>query len=282
MFTFSVLGIFRNEAHVLKEWIEHYLFFGAEHIYLINNNSTDDYLRVLMTYLDNGLVSLFDCHKENYQVGAYMELLPMLRAETEWIGVFDLDEFIYSVNGSSIPEALSIYGDYDAVLIPWLSFGSNGFVQQPLSVVENFVRRGEAGISRAFLKSISKTSEIVLLHQHQPLTRNDKKILTNGNPIGNCSFIHLKEIDVSAFQLLNNHYRLQSVAYFRSVKATRPSVNERSKNLVKRMAFFLSNDNHWNAIEDTRLRDIRVALQKLEHGFTDKSVGEAPFALDKL
>ena len=257
MLTFSVLGIFRNEAHILKEWIEHYLFFGAERIYLISNNSTDEYLRVLVHYIERGLVSLFDCHRDKYQVGAYMELLPMLQAETKWIGVFDLDEFIYSVDGRPIPEMLSIYGDYDAILIPWLSFGSNGYVEQPLSVVDSFVKRGEAGVSLAYLKSISKTAEIVLLHQHQPLTRNNKKVLSNGDVIRNGSFVHLNETDVSTFRLINNHYRLQSLAYFRAVKVTRPRVNERAENRAKGISFFCSNDSHWNGIEDTRLRDIR-------------------------
>ena len=33
---FSVASMFRNEAWNLKEWIEHYKFHGADHIYLID------------------------------------------------------------------------------------------------------------------------------------------------------------------------------------------------------------------------------------------------------
>ena len=34
----SVMAIFRNEAHLFKEWIEHYYSEGVQHFYLINHN----------------------------------------------------------------------------------------------------------------------------------------------------------------------------------------------------------------------------------------------------
>jgi hypothetical protein len=43
----SVAAIFKNESKILKEWIEHYFLHGVEHIYLINDHSTDDFLAVL-------------------------------------------------------------------------------------------------------------------------------------------------------------------------------------------------------------------------------------------
>ena len=38
-----VVGIFKNEAMGIAEWISHYRWQGAKHIYLIDNNSTDDW-----------------------------------------------------------------------------------------------------------------------------------------------------------------------------------------------------------------------------------------------
>ena len=35
MFYFTIGAVFKNESHILKEWIEHYLYHGIEHIYLI-------------------------------------------------------------------------------------------------------------------------------------------------------------------------------------------------------------------------------------------------------
>ena len=33
----SVLGIFKNEAHIFAEWIEHYLTEGVDHFFLVDN-----------------------------------------------------------------------------------------------------------------------------------------------------------------------------------------------------------------------------------------------------
>ena len=44
---FSVAAMFKNESWSLKEWIEHYKFHGADHIYLVNDFSDDDYLLLI-------------------------------------------------------------------------------------------------------------------------------------------------------------------------------------------------------------------------------------------
>ena len=47
----SVLAIFKNETMNLKIWIEHYLWQGVEHFYLIDNNSDDEPLKILKEYI---------------------------------------------------------------------------------------------------------------------------------------------------------------------------------------------------------------------------------------
>ena len=41
----AILTCFKNESHILKEWIEHYKNRGIEHIYMINDFSTDNLSR---------------------------------------------------------------------------------------------------------------------------------------------------------------------------------------------------------------------------------------------
>lgn len=43
--------IFKNEAPFLKEWLDYHLTIGVDHFYLYNNNSDDNYLDVLNTYI---------------------------------------------------------------------------------------------------------------------------------------------------------------------------------------------------------------------------------------
>lgn len=48
----SVGAIFKNEAHILEEWIQHYLAEGVDHFYLIDNGSTDNFMEILNRYTD--------------------------------------------------------------------------------------------------------------------------------------------------------------------------------------------------------------------------------------
>ena len=50
--TFDVIAIFKNETIDMKEWIEHYIWQGASHIYLADNESTDSPLDILQPYID--------------------------------------------------------------------------------------------------------------------------------------------------------------------------------------------------------------------------------------
>lgn len=258
-FHVSVVAIFRNEAHVMREWLEHYLAMGVDHFYLVDNNSDDGYRAVLAPYLAAGLVELFHCEKENYQIGAYTELLPALRAHTRWIAAFDLDEFVYAPDGRRFAEVLARFAGHEAVLIPWLSFGSGGHLAQPASVVAGFVRRGPADVSRSFLKAVSRPAAIVEFCQHNPRTRRGDKVLASGAPFGDDSFIALDEERLGSFLLINNHYRLQSRSYFTRVKARRPEVHESAAGGGKQLSFFDLNDQYWNSVVDTRLRDLRAA-----------------------
>lgn len=232
--------------------------FGAEHFYLIDNNSTDDYMLELRPYMDRGIVELYHCVENGYQIRAYQEILPVIKDQCEWLGVFDLDEFIYSIDGT-ITDILDGFPNTELLLAPWLSFGSGGHVSQPPSIIDGFVRRGDAGVSRSLLKPICRPETIVHMSQHNPITRNGIKRLTNGEVFGDDLFINLTEGEVKNFCIVNNHYRLQSLDYFRSVKAARPEVNESTCHRTKSISFFLEFDDAWNMRPDRRLADIRAA-----------------------
>ena len=53
-------AVFKNESHILKEWIDHYIYHGFDHIYLINDESTDNYKEIINPYIESGKVTLFE------------------------------------------------------------------------------------------------------------------------------------------------------------------------------------------------------------------------------
>ena len=66
--TFAVAAQFKDEAFTMKEWLDHYLDEGCSHFFLINNNSTDNYLSILEPYIQKGLVTLFSNPKRQQQI----------------------------------------------------------------------------------------------------------------------------------------------------------------------------------------------------------------------
>jgi hypothetical protein len=52
MYYLTIGAIFKNESHCLQEWIEHHIFHGVEHFYLLNDGSTDEYMKILQPYIN--------------------------------------------------------------------------------------------------------------------------------------------------------------------------------------------------------------------------------------
>ena len=59
MYKLSIGALFKNESHSIKEWLEHYLYQGVEHFYLVDDDSTDNTREILKPYVEKGIVSLF-------------------------------------------------------------------------------------------------------------------------------------------------------------------------------------------------------------------------------
>ena len=96
----SVLAIFKNETMNLKLWIDHYLWQGVDHFYLIDNGSNDNPLSVLQEYIDKGIVSYYFLPEQYKQVEHYRFVFDKanLKKETYWLVVCDLDEFFFGVD----------------------------------------------------------------------------------------------------------------------------------------------------------------------------------------
>ena len=56
----SVLGMVKDDAGILSEWIEHHLAHGVEHIFVVDDKSTDGTIEILKPYAAKGLVTIYD------------------------------------------------------------------------------------------------------------------------------------------------------------------------------------------------------------------------------
>lgn len=218
MYYFTIGATFKNESHILKEWIEHYTFHGADHIYLINDGSTDPFLDILQPYVNSGYVTLYDNELESNVLGrqshAYNHYFQKHLNETQWFAILDLDEFLYSPYEVNLKTVLANYEKEDQLQVNWVHFGSSGHITQPENVVANFLKRGEYnsptngpdGRYNSY-KSIVNTQKgrPISLSIHSHLGSQSRNVSFNENPP----------------KLLINHYAIQSLEFWKNVKMTR-------------------------------------------------------------
>ena len=250
MYYFSIGAIFKNEAHILKEWLEHYFFHGVDHIYLINDNSNDNFLEILKPYKNK--VTLYNSEYKgkwvDMQSDLYNKYFNKHIKDSKWFGIFDLDEFLYSPLELNIGIILKKYENENQLHINWVHFGSSGHIKQPNSVVSNFLMRGEYNSKNNgpngrynSYKSIIKTNGNIKLGIHRHLCNNN----SDGK---NVSF------DETNTPLLINHYAIQSKDFWCNIKMTRGDVNYYYDSQGWKRNMKLFEDMDVNYIKDNRLQ----------------------------
>lgn len=210
----SVGAIFKNESHCIKEWIDHYLFHGACHFYLINDNSTDNFIDIIQPYIDDNVVTLFNVN-EPYYLGRQRNLynrhiLPLL-SETKWLLMVDLDEFVWSKLDINLCNILRSAETYGQLQIRQHMFGSNGYNVQPRYIVQSFTKRKRYDetdqLFKYFVNSDYSFSSLNIHHAD----------FTNTEYVGDAT----KFITAGTEYFINNHYRCQSKEFWNNVKCTR-------------------------------------------------------------
>jgi len=255
----AICAIFKNEGHILAEWLDHYIREGVDHFYLIDNGSTDDYLPSLAPYQDK--ITLFHDPERHKQIDHYNTyVLPHLK-ESEWWLVVDLDEFVYARKGfKTIPAYLSTLPENIAIVrIAWKIFGSNGQEQQPAQVIQALTRRAivpHPYPGFQYIKSLSRGRRITKIRCHECLLSGGISIWSNGSPTplhGEVSV--LSPIEDHALHL--NHYVVQSRVWFFGVKAVRGDASWAKYDTIRDKEYFEKYDR--NEVVDDELATKRYA-----------------------
>ena len=159
-YNLAVVAIFKDEARYLREWLDYHLLTGAEHFYLYNNDSSDDYEKILAPYVEAGLVTLIDWSGQAMQNPAYLDALNRFRFFCRYMTFIDLDEFICPLTNQNIvevaDETLSRDEYAQALAMRWRIFGSNGHETADYSrgVLERFTRRAHDEDAEPYVKIV--------------------------------------------------------------------------------------------------------------------------------
>ena len=277
--TLCLVAIFKNESHILEEWIEHYLNQGVDKIFLVDNGSTDSYYSILQPYISTGKVDLVKDNKRHAQVELCNKHFLHKCKAYDWVIVCDLDEFIYGRKYcNSIKDFLNkVHPSFSQVFIPWKMFGSNGYdtmeKEQPSSVISTFTKRINNNDTRhnrfrsftyrgpikyIFSKCIVRTKYLLKLNIHHSETSNNRYmtsyVLQNNHINTNKDFVEINEDIIENSALHLNHYAIQSLNWFMKVKATRGDNCSVRNDNVRNIEYF--KEYNFSDIEDNELSNI--------------------------
>ncbi|MGJ8677464.1 MAG: glycosyltransferase family 2 protein [Akkermansiaceae bacterium] len=210
-----IITRFRNERHIMYEWIHHHLEEGIDKIFMIDHLSDDQFLEHnpwMHELILQNKVEILETTVES-QFDDYDFHLKKIR-KFEWVIQIDIDEFIYSSDQKkSLKQVLNdSFKSVDYFKIKWKLFAHQD-VYQPKSVIENCITTHEEAIdpsSPCGIKCLARTKYLKSISIHEMKFKKNKKIHAL------CLLSHNQIIEI-------NHYRMQSDEYLYGVKEQRGS-----------------------------------------------------------
>jgi len=246
----SILCTFKNEAMNIGVWVEHYLWMGVDHFFLIDNGSDDNSREILQPYVDKGVVSVFYMPKKYQQTQHYRHVYKHhIKNNSKWVIMADSDEFWY-VKDSTIKDTLPKYEKYNVIMSQWRNFGTDGHIEHPKDIRTAIVHRKEKlECTKCIFQSKNTNPQQVSIHRID----GETNIFKANN----------------VFRI--NHYPIQSEEYFKNVKMVRRSAASVIKSTTKirhDMKYF----NHYNSDTNVLDTDLKDMIEKYE---TEKSTNQS-------
>ena len=253
-YNLSIGVMFKNEAHIMDELVKHYLRIGADHIYMINHLSNDNYMDILSSYINEKKVTLFNSkHKPEKlaQIKQYNQKITPHVKNSQWFAFLDMDEFLYSRKNNSIIDILN-NSEYNAYSVPWINFGSNGLLDTPKSAVKSFTKRADYNslkhifVALMQFKTVFNTdtfNKVVELHSVGKFSRRHEVV----HQIQMFSESHIEQMDLAI-----NHYSIQAKKWYNKIK---------NKKLAGNSALVKYNSDYWSKMNTNQIEDYVLEQQ---------------------
>jgi len=255
-----VYSQFKNEKHVILEWIYHYFQEGADHIILVDNGSNDGYdVSALETIPNLTLFSTTVKHRQTEM--ARFLFKEWVEPHFTWAVNLDMDEFLYSRKFPSLSDYLRVQSvenpSLKAVVVPWKCFGSSGRKSQPTSVVFGFLYRDHdfplaknANLVKTLFKPQYYTLKAHTVHsddmalQKHPHTTMEGLAPTSKKEYRMWHLFEEKSLDLESAHLHLNHYQVQSQDFWTRVKMTRGDADHHGWDHMRNLHYFYQRDKN--------------------------------------
>ena len=130
----ALCAIGRLENLYAREWVEHHLKIGFDHIIIYDNNHDGEecFEDVLQEYISEGRVEVINFrNQEKAQRAAYNDCYQRYGRQYDWIAFFDFDEFLFIHKSlpQDVHELMKRYDGWQVVMVPWLMMTDSGLVR---------------------------------------------------------------------------------------------------------------------------------------------------------
>lgn len=205
--TLTAVLLIRDENEYLPEWLEWHVAQGVEHFYLYDDSRESSVADVLGDYAPMCTVRDANRYRYHLQFEAYIDALRRFGHETEWMAFIDTDEFLRSVDGTSITAMLNAMpASAAAVLCPWVVYNANGKMAKTSGKVrERFTQAVEWPLSNPNWKSIVRPALVETMAAHSPIKMSEGAVLVDahGGSVAD-------KYDLPADKLVVDHYFTKS------------------------------------------------------------------------
>jgi Glycosyltransferase family 92 len=131
----------KDEARFLPEWLAYHLNIGVEHVFIYDNNSSDNTEAIIAPFVAKGFATYTRWPKTPASPSCHLDFLARFGCEAEWVAFFDADEFLFERTPGLLLDLLRRSLDEPAIAFNWRYFGSSGYELIPDGlVIENFNR----------------------------------------------------------------------------------------------------------------------------------------------
>ncbi|MES2539459.1 MAG: glycosyltransferase family 2 protein [Pseudomonadota bacterium] len=219
------MAIVKNEARNISEWIDHYFWQGAAHLFIIDNGSGDSTVEIIKSHPRRSDITIYMLPRPYRQVEHYRHvfLKEAISSRFQWLIIADADEFWFDKEGEGLPAALQSREAFDLIYCNWTIFGTSGLEVHPTSLRKELTKCQPKLGPHEFTKWAVKTDAI----------RGRSAITVH--KVAGCRSTHTIS-DNERFQI--NHYFTQSLEFWRDVKMRRGDVVDPANDAARTLQMY--------------------------------------------
>lgn len=213
---YALLACARWESPYIAEWLSYYQSIGYDHAYLYCNDDDPSEFYEAISPFTRGKSPFVTYHHgpvQGSQWWMYMHFLQNYKTETEWVSIFDIDEFLAIKGLNDIGKFMSQHpSDIDSIYFNWAFFGNNEFAERPGGSVLRQYNRRQPGLD-VHTKHITRTSAIDIKRIRREARGTDRHVFF-GHGWNNDTRPHMRRINVIGDDVSNYYDNLATAKLY--------------------------------------------------------------------